>query len=321
MDNINLKYIFILFSATNKQSTQKKLANTRKKPTNTTLHSSIMDSPRGITAHRARVARRRDLSSTKGKSRETRNVECNLQPWITSSHSNKSKLGRGSRRNSLTSAVAEPVLLDDGGPHFYTSNGTGRVLKKNTLPEYQLSRREQAWQDEENAKIWKFEWEEGSYDRVYTEPVPVAPTTTHTPEEWDASYRKMVEQKHQDELAKVQGELVCQKRLYDDMARHARDGVLALDQAEERVECAWENRDYWRRQYEEEKVHRAADVDRNYRQLNRIIQLEEEHKELLQRMENRDSVHLAALRRVTQLEEENRQLLQKMEMIHNLAKD
>lgn len=315
---LNLKYDSDFFSATNKQSTQKRLANTRKDSqtlANTHNHSppsSIMDSPRGIAAHRARVARRRDLSSSKGKSRRTRN----RGPCRTSPLTHKSE--PGPRRNRLTSAVAEAPLLDDGGPHFYTSNGTGRVLKKKTLPDYQMSRREQAWQDEENAKIWKFEWEEGSYDRVYTEPVPVAPTTTHTPEEWDASYRKMVEQKHQDELAKVHEELVCQMRLYDDMSRHARDGVLALDQAEEKVAGLRENVEYWRGKYEEEKVHRAADVARNYRQLDRIIQLEEENKGLLQRMENRDSVHLATIRR---LEEENRQLLQRMEMIHNLATD
>jgi hypothetical protein len=192
------------------------------------------------------------------------------------------------------------------------------VLKKKTLPDYQMSLLEEAWEEEENAK--KLEWDECGYDQAYTEPdpCPAATTATHTVAEWDASYRKMVEQKHQDELAKVQGELVCQKRLYDDMARHARDGVLALDQAEEKVAGLRENVEYWRGTYEEEKVHRAADVARNYRQLDRIIQLEEENKGLLQRMENRDSVHLATIRR---LEEENRQLLQRMEMIHNLATD
>ena len=286
-----------------------------------------MDSPRGITAHRARVARGRDLSSTKRKSRETRNAVLlsmgyNRQPWTTSSHSHKSKLGLGSRRNRLTSAVAEPPHVNDGDGHFYTSNGTGRVLKKITLPDYHVHLLAETYQDQDNADMFAWRNTQVIDEQVYTPP-PVLPNTTqtHTPEEWDASYRQMVEQKHQDELAKVQEELVCQKRLYEDMTRHARDTVLALDQAEERVECVCQNRDYWRRQYEEEKVHRATDVDRNYRQLDRIIQLEEENKGLLQKMEDPGSVHLAALRRVTQLEEENRQLLQKMGMIHNLVKD
>jgi len=276
-----------------------------------------MDSPRGIAAHRARVTRRRELSKSKGKSLRNHNavlqsLGCNRRPWSTNSISHKGELGP--RRNRLRSAVAEPPLLDDGDGHYYTSNGTGRVLKKNTLG-YQHD--PQAWQDEE----------EGGYDRVYTEPVPcpAAPTATHTPAEWDASYREMVEQKHQDELAKVQEELVCQKRLYDDMASHARDTVLALDQRTDKVVELRDRGDYWIGQYEEEKVHRAADVERNYRQLGLIIQLEKENKRLIQRMENRDSVRARAAegmaRQITQLEEENRQLLQRMEMIHNLATD
>ena len=204
-----------------------------------------MDSPCGITIHRARREKRREISATKQKrrcshhlkSRENMRRICldpcssndrgtterRSQPkkaWKTCSTSHASELD--SRRYRLDSAVTEEAFDDEGGGYYYTPHGK-KVLKKQTLPEYSPPVDKEYWNSGEEEMLRPVAY------KVYNDSTP---SPTHTRDEWETTYRHMIFKQHQSQLSAIHEELTTSNRLYETMCEHARRLLRKNDKCE-----------------------------------------------------------------------------------------